>query len=1580
MAEGESDSESERLGEQLDHLQVRQPECKSYCSGFCELVTEHTGRWRVPLPRLQVLRTALCRFCLSSASFPPGCEPVHCTLSSLALSFFELLLFFGKEEFLESPLRDILNSFQECHSHLARHHNIYLLLVRQVIEGGGPWEPPVLQVILRDAEQPQAEVEKYLSSEVPIFFELRVRYLLACSRTQEAIALAKCCLEHPELGKHLYFHQAYLTCLWKASHYDHLQKGIALIDGRDAVEIICNCESEEKDELLLALSKAFLTHQLRNGDMYYLWDLIFIWSKLHLRANPSKKDFLEECHQLISLATNVRSIFPFMKIITAELGNEGLHFCMELCAQALQMDLHDDPTASCLIYKTIVYLLPNDLDVCRACALLVFFQERTVESYKTVYLLYTHPDQEYHVDFSPIKNHMRFEILQILKKGLFFDPEFWNLITLRTNCLKLMSEKVMKTALNEIMEEEKWIPDYCEKESHKLHYDSSELYTRKVFQKPVKNKNKPVMRRIVVPPEVTTVSSVKRRGRKPGSRVIKVLDDPQRRCSYRTLDITQENLVKPYGSSYLTRSAGKNAAKRRGRKPHCFQEGSVEEAQNKAPNPVECLDDKTESPSVEDTVLENTTVEMDQGQEITQVQTDTQATCLSVTEVTCEAVQETVLETMPLPDDPSVSCGHGVMVEASLPDNVVSDSHFREQVHQVLEPTSTPELAFSMEVSVGTEEFPVNPLDELQPTSTSQPDFSLEVSAREEEVGDKSLEVLQSTTTSHPDSILEAPAQEEISFQELEEHCEKEGDSAVELLDELKSSALSCADKPNTFWKAAVDVNYATILQLHNYCKIPEEAVEDDFEVINDAPSTLPCDLAESHPECTGCPLEVLVEHNTLRGCTLPEKEIFLQKSPEATVHSICDAGITKPECTVEVFVDAGTFSQGDTVEPGTVEMVVEEIVTDSVIAVADDTLHIHASEKDIPSSYSAAPHNTAGASDNTVTVADNAFVSDGTNHVQINEIAIPNETVIESNASHVPTDMQLSVVGLERKQVQTSTLEETKETVLGSDLEAPLVDGHVKAENPVISHYCKLCNKNFRGGNIILHAVAHLQKDKLKCMFCGKLFNRRLIAKKHVLEHIEKLKITSVHGNGLCEASPYTEPSPPNDKHKNKSATRIAYRISTRQRNVSKELAGPKVSRQISSSRKKKPTTDRQHRISLRKKKVGKVQEDQKMQEKLSNPRKAKSVDSRKIMNENESGKPRHHCPAGGCTKTPFRNESSLLRHAMKLHPVDMKVLEYIFRRRNGKCQFCQREFKSLEHFQHHVKRHEHPLKHACYHFDCTLRFKTRAELRDHMKRHRPLQAQCDFAGCSQHFCHLARLHHHEQKHYLPPQEDHNAGDCNIQAEGKCTATVSEPACESLNRSAKRGVSCPAGNGITNIGEEVVSLGMPEKHDDVHVDRTASNKQLVNGHTKNGDWVAVVSTQSPLKATCPEGQREQETRENNNVNTESNGKPECTTEGQKETSHTAPSYGKTSKKPFMRPPPTAYLDERHTSMPKRRKSSDVLPPSREEENSPSHSTQRQRCTNCFSSFPSAEALQIHLSSSKCKSLFGFDSDDESAW
>ncbi|KAM6978809.1 zinc finger protein 654-like [Tautogolabrus adspersus] len=461
MADSESDLETEGLELALDTLCIRYCSeessltSKCYCSAFCELVEEYTGQWQVPLPQLKVLRTALCSFTKSTAAFPDDCQHIHYVLSSLALSYFELMLFFSKEEFVEKPLKDILDSFQECSTQLQRHRNVYLQHVKQIIKAGGPWENPVLQGILKEVDLSPKEVEDYLSAELPVFFELRVRYLQACERMQEAKALAKSCLENREAGNHLFFHQAYLTCLYKASLHEHLQKEMAEIDGRDAVEIICNTEKVEKDELLLSLCKAFLTQQLHNGDMYYIWDLVFIWSRLHLRAHPSRQGFLAECLQLASSSANVRAIFPFIKLVTTELGVEGVQVCVELCARALQLsDMQADSATCSLVCKTIAFLLPHDLEICRACALLVFCQERSLEAYRTVCLLYMHPDQEQHPHSNPVRTSVRFHILQMLKERLCFDPEFWNLLAIRTQCLELMSDKVMKAAVLDEMKEE----------------------------------------------------------------------------------------------------------------------------------------------------------------------------------------------------------------------------------------------------------------------------------------------------------------------------------------------------------------------------------------------------------------------------------------------------------------------------------------------------------------------------------------------------------------------------------------------------------------------------------------------------------------------------------------------------------------------------------------------------------------------------------------------------------------------------------------------------------------------------------------------------------------------------------------------------------------------------------------------------------------------------------------------------------------------------------------------------------------------------------------------------------------------
>lgn len=155
---------------------------------------------------------------------------------------------------------------------------------------------------------------------------------------------------------------------------------------------------------------------------------------------------------------------------------------MELCTRALHLcDVQADVVTRSLVCKTIAFLLPHDLEICRACALLVFCQERSLEAYRTVCLLYMLPDQEPHPHNSPVRTNVRFHILQVggkrrvfspcrnaifcitefnifvfqmLKERLCFDPEFWNLLTLRAHCMELMSDKVMKAAVLSEMEEE----------------------------------------------------------------------------------------------------------------------------------------------------------------------------------------------------------------------------------------------------------------------------------------------------------------------------------------------------------------------------------------------------------------------------------------------------------------------------------------------------------------------------------------------------------------------------------------------------------------------------------------------------------------------------------------------------------------------------------------------------------------------------------------------------------------------------------------------------------------------------------------------------------------------------------------------------------------------------------------------------------------------------------------------------------------------------------------------------------------------------------------------------------------------
>lgn len=158
---------------------------------------------------------------------------------------------------------------------------------------------------------------------------------------------------------------------------------------------------------------------------------------------------------------------------------------------------------------------------------------------------------------------------------------------------------------------------------------------------------------------------------------------------------------------------------------------------------------------------------------------------------------------------------------------------------------------------------------------------------------------------------------------------------------------------------------------------------------------------------------------------------------------------------------------------------------------------------------------------------------------------------------------------------------------------------------------------------------------------------------------------------------------------------------------------------------------------------------------------------------------------------------------------------------------------------------------------------------------------------------------------------------------------------------------------------------------------------QLVNGHS-DPDQTSSKASQIPLDRVADETRTENGSvlpvlqnchdAPQNNAPAASQvpSKPNQTTE--------TTSYGVILTKPYVRPLPPSYLDERYISMPKRRKIlADEVDAYSEQDKICSKSTERFRCGNCLTIYCNSEALEAHLAQKKCQTLFGFDSDDESA-
>ncbi|KAM9466614.1 zinc finger protein 292a [Clarias gariepinus] len=414
----------------------------SFCHGFCQILVEHGGQWKSeedPLPLLEMYTVAILCFAEATPFLYSECEHVTVVLEKLALSCLDFLLSFS-ENVPCTLWEEFQSSVKVAHGILQDSGNLQLSTLMALANESGVWTNSTLCHILSNNMPDVEKVHEFLAREGPTLLDMRIKHLIKQKCVEKAAVLAKTCAEFPVFGVKKNFRQIYLVCLCETMSQEDLMQEIKEIDCKDALDMICNLESEENEKGALSLCTAFFKRQLLQGDVYCAWELTLFWSKLLIRLE-SVQAFLDQCRLLAQLSGSVYHILLLIKVIQAEVQNEGLPVCIEMCIQALKIGVSDNEDCNTTICKTISCLLPLDLEVKRACQLTEFLVKPTVDSYYAVETLFNEPDQKIEEESLPIPNSLRCDLLLALKTQWPFDPEFWDWKTLKRHCLALMGEE-----------------------------------------------------------------------------------------------------------------------------------------------------------------------------------------------------------------------------------------------------------------------------------------------------------------------------------------------------------------------------------------------------------------------------------------------------------------------------------------------------------------------------------------------------------------------------------------------------------------------------------------------------------------------------------------------------------------------------------------------------------------------------------------------------------------------------------------------------------------------------------------------------------------------------------------------------------------------------------------------------------------------------------------------------------------------------------------------------------------------------------------------------------------------------------
>lgn len=465
----------------------------SFCQDFCQVLMNQVHQRKPdedPLSLLDMYTVAIVCYAEASPFLCPECEHFTDVLDKLSWSCLNLLLSFT-EHIPGALWEEFHTSVTVAHGILQEHGNSQLHTLSTLVEESGVWTNITLCSLLSNNMPDVEKVHKFLTREGPELLHMRIKHLIKEKLVEKAARLAKTCAEFPEFGGKKNFKQIYLVCLCEINSQQELMQEIKDVDCKDALDMICNLESEEDEKGALSLCTAFFKRQLLGGDVYCAWELTLFWSKLLIRLE-SKQAFLEQCRLLARLSGSVYHILLLIKVVQAEADKDGLSVCIEMCIQALKMGVRDNEDCNVTICKTICCLLPLDIEVKRACQLTEFLIKPSVDSYYSVETVFNEPDQKLEEEDPSIINSLRCDLLLALKTKWPFDPEFWDWKTLKRHCISLMDQEAAailsadKLSDSEDNEAQDLNEKYFKDLTHSLTHEPSEVETERKKKREMK--------------------------------------------------------------------------------------------------------------------------------------------------------------------------------------------------------------------------------------------------------------------------------------------------------------------------------------------------------------------------------------------------------------------------------------------------------------------------------------------------------------------------------------------------------------------------------------------------------------------------------------------------------------------------------------------------------------------------------------------------------------------------------------------------------------------------------------------------------------------------------------------------------------------------------------------------------------------------------------------------------------------------------------------------------------------------------------------------------------------------------------